>query len=76
MNAAAPKSAPAPSALETFIARCEAHARRYAAGEIELLDAVDALQNYATAFGLVDELGQDEAQRIIADAFHKMRDRP
>src|SRR5262249_720528 len=69
MTSAARKPAAAPSALDKFVARCEAHPMRYAAGELSLHDAVDGLQDYATALGLVIELGQDAVQAIMVDAF-------
>jgi hypothetical protein len=46
-----------------------ARAQLVAAGELSLHDAVDVLQHDAEATGLVDELGQDEVQRILAEAF-------
>jgi hypothetical protein len=49
------------------------NARSYAAGELALHDAVDALQDYAEATALVAELGQDEVQRIIGEAFAAVR---
>jgi hypothetical protein len=56
-----------------FKARCEARALLYHAGEIDLQDAVDELQASAVASGLVREIGQDEVQRIMAAAFHRVR---
>jgi hypothetical protein len=58
-----------PSGREIFAARCQARAYLFAAGEIGLHEAVDVLQHDAEATGLVDELGQDEVQRILAEAF-------
>ena len=62
-----------PSALEVFIARAEARAVLFAAGEIELHEAVDALQAAAVASGLVTKLGQDRVQQILRDVFHAVR---
>jgi hypothetical protein len=73
MTAAARKNAPAPSALDKFVARCEAYARRCASGDLNLPDAIDALQNYATAFGLIVDPGQDAVQAIMAAAFARVR---
>jgi hypothetical protein len=52
-----------------FIARAEARAVLWQAGEFELQEAVDVLQAAAEASGLVDEQGQDAVQAIIAKAF-------
>lgn len=63
-----------PSVLEVFIARAEARALLWQAGEFDLHEAVDKLQADAERTGLVDAIGQDEVQRILAEAFHPMRD--
>jgi hypothetical protein len=55
--------------LVVFKARAEARALLVYAGELSLPDAVDALQQAAEAYGLVQSLGQDEVQRLIAEAF-------
>jgi hypothetical protein len=52
-----------------FELRCWARAQLFAAGELELAEAVDLLQRDAVRDGLVDAIGQDEVQRILADAF-------
>ena len=62
-----------PSALEVFIARAEARVQLYAAGELDLHEAVDALQAAAVASGLVTKLGQDRVQQILRDVFHAVR---
>jgi hypothetical protein len=61
--------APRPSALEVFIARAEARALLWQAGEFDLHEAVDVRQRDAERHGLVDQLGQGAAQAIIAKAF-------
>jgi hypothetical protein len=61
------------SAADKFRARCEARAILYAAGELNLHEAVDALQADAVASGLVDEIGQDAVQQIMADSFRGVR---
>jgi hypothetical protein len=38
-------------------------------GEYELPEAVDALQANAIRTGLIERIGQDEIQRIMAEAF-------
>jgi hypothetical protein len=53
-----------------FRARAEARALLYAACEMDLHEAVDGLQAFATESGLVAQVGQDAVQHIIADAFH------
>ena len=58
-----------PSARQVFELRCEVRVYLYAIGEYELHEAVDVLQADAKASGLVDEIGQDEVQRIMAAAF-------
>jgi hypothetical protein len=59
--------------VEIFRARCEARAVLFASGEITLHDAVDGLQADAVASGLVARIGQDEVQRIMAQAFGTVR---
>lgn len=79
MTAAARKLAPhsPPVArvdpLKAFIARAEARAVLWAAGEIDLQEAVDKLQRDAERTGLVAAIGQDEVQAIIAEAFASVR---
>jgi len=68
------KQATRPGALVVFIARAEARAILWQAGEFDLHEAVDKLQADAEHTGLVDAIGQDDVQRILAEAFHPMRD--
>jgi hypothetical protein len=64
-----------PPLFEVFCARCEARAWLWASFEIEHMDeAVDPLQAAAVEYGLVDELGQDAVQEIIAEIFGRVRD--
>jgi hypothetical protein len=60
--------------VAVFKARAEARALLFAAGELDLLDAVDALQADAVANGLVRQFGQDAVQVIMATAFAAVRD--
>jgi hypothetical protein len=53
-----------------FTARAEARALLYAACEMDLHEAVDGLQAFAVQSGLVEQIGQDAVQAILADAFH------
>lgn len=65
-------AAQAPLALnvsEIFQARAEARAILFAEGVFELHEAVDVLQAYAEASGLVDEISQDAVQAIMSEAF-------
>ena len=59
--------------LEQFRARCAVVASRYAIGRIGLIEAVDNLQDFAFARGLVDEIGQDEVQAVLSDALASMQ---
>jgi hypothetical protein len=61
--------APAVDPGEIFELRCWARARLCAEGMIELGEAVDVLQSGAERDGLVDSIGQDAVQEILAAAF-------
>jgi hypothetical protein len=64
---ASAKRAEAPiNTLEQFRARCAIVASRYAIGRIDLIEAVDTLQDFAFTRGLVDEIGQDEVQAVLS----------
>jgi hypothetical protein len=54
--------------VKVFIARAEARALLWAAGEFDLHEAVDKLQADAERDGLVVAIGQDEVQAIINKA--------
>jgi hypothetical protein len=76
MTAAAPKiNAWSVPALDVFQERCEARAILVACCELDMQEAVDGLQEAAEAYGLVEALGQDRVQGIIAAAFAKPRRR-
>jgi hypothetical protein len=53
---------------KTFRELCDAECRLYVLGK-HLHDAVDRCQHFAVAYGLVDAIGQDEVQFIMACAF-------
>jgi hypothetical protein len=55
-------------AVEVFIARADARACLCREGDLDLHEAVDALQDAAERTGLVDTLGQDAVQDIVAKA--------
>jgi hypothetical protein len=59
--------------LKAFELRCWARAYLWAAGEYTLHESVDELQRAAERDGLVARLGQDCIQRIMRDAFHRVR---
>jgi hypothetical protein len=58
--------------IVVFRARASARALLWKVGEFDLSGAVDVLQASAVESGLVDEIGQDEVQRIMAAAFHQI----
>jgi hypothetical protein len=62
-----------PSPLAVFIARAEARALLWQAGEFDLAEAVDALQASAVRDGLIADLGQDAVQEIMSKAFGVVR---
>jgi hypothetical protein len=54
--------------------RCEARAMLYGAGEYTLIEAVDGLQEAAERAGLLEQIGQDQVQQIMSDAFAPFRE--
>jgi hypothetical protein len=62
-----------PSPVDVFRARAEARAFLFAAGELDLHEAVDALQANAVASGLLVSIGQDAVQAILSIAFREAR---
>jgi hypothetical protein len=56
-----------------FRTRCLAAANEYAVGKVDLISAVDQLQDFAFTCGVVDQIGQDQIQAIIAEAFGPVR---
>jgi hypothetical protein len=74
MTAAARKPAVRLSALAVFIARAEARALLWKCGELTLHNAIDELWADAERDGLLAKFGPDEVQRLLADAFAKVRD--
>ncbi len=57
--------------LDGFGLRCWARARLVEHGMMFLQEAVDGLQDVAVSSGLVDLLGQDAVQSIMAKAFER-----
>lgn len=62
-------------ALDGFALRCWARSRLVEHGMMFLQEAVDGLQDTAILTGLVELLGQDEVQSIMARAFEPWRGR-
>ena len=58
-----------PDPLEVLRERAEARAYLVEVGYLALHDAVDELQAAAVRDGLVNLIGQDEIQNILASAF-------
>jgi len=69
MTSLATKPAATVAPLEVFVARAEARACLCREGDLDLHEAVDGLQDAAVQTGLVDALGQDAVQAIMATAF-------
>jgi hypothetical protein len=63
-----------PPLLDVLEARAQARAWLFAAGEIATLpDAVDVLWQWAVDHGLVERIGVDGVQHVIACAFAEVR---
>jgi hypothetical protein len=60
--------------LTAFEARCEARALLWRIGEFDLSEAVDVLQHDAVRDGLVERVGQDRVEEIMAAAFRYERE--
>jgi hypothetical protein len=72
----APHSSPAARVdpLKIFVARAEARAQLWFNGELTLHDAVDEMWAAAARSGLVEQLGADAVQRLLADCSAPYRD--
>ena len=66
----------AASTLDVFALRCWARAKLVEHGMMFLQEAVDGLQDLAISTDLVEFVGQDAIQAIMAKAFEPRRDRP
>jgi len=60
--------------LDTFCELASARAYLWSIGEYDLAEAVDASQAGAVRYGLIDRIGQDAVQAILADAFRPYRE--
>ena len=59
--------------LDALWDRAQSRAYLWSIGEYDLPEAVDALQADAVRGGLVNRIGQDAVQTILADAFRPYR---
>jgi hypothetical protein len=65
-----PKPNQAPAPIDALALRAWARTYLWAAGEIKNIpNAIDPLQTFALDSGLVDEIGQDAVQKILAGPF-------
>jgi hypothetical protein len=78
MTALAPAASRLADPWQVFLAQCQARALLFVACEYELHDAVDGLHAAAIKLGLVDQIGWDSIQAIMAETFASVRqlDRP
>jgi hypothetical protein len=78
MTAAAPMvvaiGEPRVDLLDCFIERADARAYLWAIGEYEIAEAVDVLKHDAERDGLIERIGRDAIQQIIAAAFQRYRE--
>jgi hypothetical protein len=59
--------------LDTFIERAEVRAYLWSVSELTLTEAVDVLQADAVRDGLIEQIGQDHVQKILAECFAPYR---
>lgn len=69
MNAHTPIPVAAAAIEARFAELCDNRALLYVGGVLDLHEAVDELQAYAKLTGVVDRIGQNEAQHVMAMAF-------
>ena len=55
--------------LDAFIERAEGRAYLWSIGELSLHAAVDVLQADAERDGLIEQIGQDQIQKIFSECF-------
>jgi hypothetical protein len=60
--------------LLCFVARVEARALLWQAGELTLHEAVDELQAAGERDGLIDRIGQDGAQAVLSHVLARVRE--
>jgi hypothetical protein len=61
--------------IAAFKLRCEARSHLYSHGELDLHDAVDALEESARLSGLNRTISRDAVQQIMAEAFRPVREK-
>jgi hypothetical protein len=76
VSAVAAKSNRTSAQLQLFAIRCSDMVDRIAAGEIGFIDGIDMLYSAAIWSGLVDNVGDDEVQLVMAAAFGPYREPP
>jgi hypothetical protein len=59
-------------AVDVFRLRAEARAILLESFLMDFHEAVDGLQAAAVAYGLIDEIGPDAVQKILADVFRSV----
>jgi hypothetical protein len=59
--------------VDAFIERAEARAYLWSIGDLTLHEAVDVLQADAKRDGLIDQIGQDQIQKILGECFASYR---
>jgi hypothetical protein len=62
-----------PTPINVLRLRAWARAKLVAVGMFDMLEAVDGLQQFAESSGLVEEIGQDAVQDILAHEFEALR---
>ena len=55
--------------LDAFIERAKGRAYLWSIGELTLHEAVDVLQADAERDGLIEQIGQDQIQKILGECF-------
>jgi hypothetical protein len=55
--------------LDVFIERVESRTYLWSIGELTLHEAVDVLQADAERDGLIEQIGQDQIQKILGECF-------
>jgi len=60
--------------VDVFRERAEARAYLWSIGDLDLHEAIDVLQVDAECDGLVERIGQDGVQEIMAVAFRSYRE--
>ena len=59
--------------VDAFIERAEGRAYLWLIGDLTLHEAVDVLQADAERDGLIEQIGQDQIQKILGESFASYR---